>query len=501
MLVEMKGIVKEFGPMRALDDVDFSIDTGEIIGLVGENGAGKSTLMNILAGTFPPTKGEIYINGEKVNISNIKIANQYGIRFIHQELNLCNDLRVYENMFLSEEISTRFGFLDKKAMIKRCREVFKRMNVDIDPSAIVMDLQAADKQLVEIAKALLFESELIIMDEPTTALSTNEVENLFNIIRQLEKEDVSFIYISHKMPELFEICEKYFVLRDGKFVAKGYFKDINEDKLTEMMIGRYLLEDSFSEYGCQTKEQVILSLKNLSGRGFNNINFDLHRGEVLAITGLQGSGKEQLADALFGIEQFSGSIEVNGKEIKSGASVRNFMKRGIGLVPRMRKERGIHNDLSIYDNLNMGYLNTKFKKKLISSKDIEERYNRQKKALDIRAANPKGVITSMSGGNQQKVILGRWLETDSDILIFDNPTQGIDVGTKFEIYHLILRLAQEGKGIIVFSAEFPEIYKVADSCMVLYKGEINAILDRDNLTEKNIMYYSTGANTEGAIND
>jgi ribose transport system ATP-binding protein len=303
------------------------------------------------------------------------------------------------------------------------------------------------------------------------------------------------------MPELFEICEKYFVLRDGKFVAKGYFKDINEDKLTEMMIGRYLLEDSFSEYGCQTKEQVILSLKNLSGRGFNNINFDLHRGEVLAITGLQGSGKEQLADALFGIEQFSGSIEVNGKEIKSGASVRNFMKRGIGLVPRMRKERGIHNDLSIYDNLNMGYLNTKFKKKLISSKDIEERYNRQKKALDIRAANPKGVITSMSGGNQQKVILGRWLETDSDILIFDNPTQGIDVGTKFEIYHLILRLAQEGKGIIVFSAEFPEIYKVADSCMVLYKGEINAILDRDNLTEKNIMYYSTGANTEGAIND
>lgn len=501
MLVEMKGIVKEFGPMRALDNVDFLIDTGDIVGLVGENGAGKSTLMNILAGTFPATKGDIYINGDKVNISNIRVANQYGIRFIHQELNLCSDLKVYENMFLSEEIIKKFGFLDKKEMIRRCGEVFKRMDVDIDPNTIVRDLQAADKQLIEIAKALLFKCELIIMDEPTTALSTNEVENLFKIIRQLEKENVSFIYISHKMPELFEICEKYFVLRDGKFVAKGEFKDIDEDKLTEMMIGRYLVEESFSEYKSQSKEEVVFSLKNLYGKGFYNINYELHKGEILAITGLQGSGQESLSDAMFGIEAYTGTIEVKGKIIKPGSPVKSFMKRGIGLVPRMRKERGIHNDLSINDNINMGYLNTKFKKTFISNKDVENRYNRQKKALDIRASNPKNAITSMSGGNQQKVILGRWLETDSDILIFDNPTQGIDVGTKFEIYHLILKLAEEGKAIIVFSAEFPEIYRLADSCMVLYKGEINAILDRKDLTEKNIMYYSTGANTEGAIND
>jgi ribose transport system ATP-binding protein len=500
MLVEMKKIVKEFGPVRALDNVDFKVDTGDIVGLVGENGAGKSTLMNILAGTYSATRGEIFINGIKVNIANIRVANQYGIRFIHQELNLCNDLRVFENMFLAEEIITKFGLLNKKDMIRRCDNVFERMNVHIDSTALMRDLQAAEKQLVEIGKALLFECELIIMDEPTTALSTNEIINLFNIIRQFQREGVSFIYISHKMPELFQICEKYYVLRDGKLVSKGEFKDIDEDDLTEMMIGRYLIDEDFSKHINNSREEVGISVKNLNGKGFYNISFDVYKGEILAITGLQGSGRESLVDALFGEEAFVGTIEVNGKPIRSGSRIRSFMKRGIALVPRMRKERGIHNDLSIYDNLNMGYLNTKFKRLLISNKGVHKRYTRQKKALDIRSTNPQNAITSLSGGNQQKVILGRWLETDADVLLFDNPTQGIDVGTKFEIYHLILKLAEQGKSIIVFSAEFPEIYKIADSCIVLYKGNINAVLDREELTEKNIMYYSTGANMEGEKN-
>lgn len=496
MLVEMKGIVKDFGPVRALDNVNFKIGIGDIVGLVGENGAGKSTLMNILAGTYTATKGDIFINGKTVQINNIRVANQYGIRFIHQELNSCNDLKVFENMFLAEEISTKFGILDKKEMIEQCNQVFNRMNVDIDPNSIMRDLQAAEKQLVEIGKSLLFKCELIIMDEPTTALSTHEISNLFKIMRQLLTEGVSFIYISHKMPELFDICDKYYVLRDGKLVSQGEFKDINEDDLTEMMIGRYLLDEAFSQHTDSSREEIAISVKELFGKGFQDINFNVHKGEILAITGLQGSGRDEIADALFGEEKFRGVVEVNGKPIKPGSSIRTFMKRGIGLVPRMRKERGIHNDLSIYDNLNMGYLNTKFKKLLISGKKVNERYARNKQILDIRATNPRNVITSLSGGNQQKVILGKWLETDADVLLFDNPTQGIDVGTKFEIYHLIARLAEQGKAIIVFSAEFPEIYKVADKCIVLYKGSINAVLNREELTEKNIMYYSTGANLE-----
>lgn len=496
MLVEMKGINKDFGPVRALDNVDFRIDSHEIVGLVGENGAGKSTLMNILAGTYPATKGDIFIDGKKVLINNINVANLLGIRFIHQEINSCNDLKVFENMFLADEISKKNGLLNKEEMIKQCELVFKRMNVNINPNSIMRNLKAAEKQLVEIGKSLLFKSELIIMDEPTSALSTHEISNLFKVMRQLLEEEVSFIYISHKMPELFEICKKYYVLRDGKLVSRGEFEDIDENDLTEMMIGRHLLDETSFEHINNSTDEIVLSVKKINGKGFRNINFDVHKGEVLAITGLQGSGRDDIADALFGAQKFSGQIEINGKEIKSGSNVRTFMKRGVALVPRMRKERGIHNDLSIYDNLNMAYLNTKFNKLLISNEDVHLRYKRNKEALDIRSTNPRNPITSLSGGNQQKVILGKWLETDADIMLFDNPTQGIDVGTKFEIYHLITELAEQGKAIIVFSAEFPEIYKVADSCIVLYEGTINAVLNREELTEKNIMSYSTGANLE-----
>ncbi len=501
MLVEMKGIVMDFGPVRAVDHVDFTVEPGDIVGLLGENGAGKSTLMNVLAGTYSATAGEIFIDGKKVNIPNARAANQLGIRFIHQELNLCNDLRVFENMFLGDEIVKKNGMLDKKRMIERCQEVFARMEVKIDPMEHVEKLPAAEKQLVEIAKALLFKSELIIMDEPSTALSTREIESLFRIMRQLHEEGVSFIYISHKMPELFEICNSYYVLRDGKLVANGNFADIDENGITELMIGRQLADDDFSHHVCVAEDKVAMSAKNISGEGFNDINFELHKGEILAITGLQGSGRDALADALFGVIPYTGTLKVGDNVMRPGAGIKAFMQNRVALVPRMRKERGIHNDLSIYDNLYMAYLNTDFNSLMITKKDVSNRFERQKKALSIKVGTPRNPITSLSGGNQQKVILGKWLEANADILLFDNPTQGIDVGTKFEIYHLILRLAKQGKSVIVFSQEFPEIYKVADSCMVLYKGNINAVLNREQLTEKNVMYYSTGANLEGEKND
>ena len=497
MLVEMKNIVMEFGPVRAVDDVSIAIQPGAILGLLGENGAGKSTLMNILAGTYQPVSGEIYIDGQQVVMHSAKVANQHGIRFIHQELNLCSDLRVFENMYLGDEL-TRGGLLRKAEMKEKCRQVFQRMKLDLDPDTEVRDLNAAQMQLVEIAKALLFRSELIIMDEPSTALSTGEIETLFEIMRDLQGQGVSFIYISHKMPELFTICSDYYVLRDGQLVAEGRFGDIDEGGITELMLGRQLKDEDFAHHVCRAGEEIPLEVEQLCGEGFSDVSFRLHRGEILAVTGLQGSGRETLADALFGVIPYTGVMRHHGQALQGRKSIRYYMKHGVAMVPRMRKERGIHNDLSILDNLSMGFLNTKFRGLFISGKAERARYARQQQALSIKAGSPSNPITSLSGGNQQKVILGKWLETDADVLLFDNPTQGIDVGTKFEIYRLILELAKAGKAILVFSSEFPEIYKVADACLVLYKGRVNAVLDREALTEKNVMYYSTGANQEAA---
>ena len=494
MLTRMKDIVVDFGPVRAVDHVSIEIHPGEIVGLLGENGAGKSTLMNVLAGTFLPTEGTIYLDDAPVRLANANQAMKYGIRFIHQELNLCNDLTVFENMYLAQEIQKNGIFLNKKAMAARCSEVFSRMNVDIDPWTLVEELPVAEKQLVEIARSLLFECNLIIMDEPTTALSNQEIENLFNIMRQLKAEGVGFIYISHKMPEIFSICDTYYVLRDGALVGEGRISETDEKAITELMIGRSLADESFLNKPNYSSDEVVFSAKNLSGGTFQDISFELHRGEILAFTGLQSSGRDELADAMFGITGCSGELVLDGKSL-SGAIPRR-MKSGLAMVPRNRKERGIHNDLSILDNLSMGFINTHLRKLLISGSEEKKRYMKQKDALRIKADDPKNVITSLSGGNQQKVILGRWLETGAGVMIFDNPTQGIDVGTKFEIYHLLIDLARQGKSIIIFSSEFPEIMKVADRCYIMYKGRINHIMERTEMNEDEMMFYSTGSNME-----
>ena len=490
----MKGIVKDFGPVRAVDHVDLTVRGGEILGLLGENGAGKSTLMNVLAGTFPPTEGEILLDGQRVTFHNAMQAMRRGIRFIHQELNLCNDLTVFENLYLAQEIRGPWPLLNKKEMARRAEEVFRRMNVDIDPWAPVEDLPIADKQLVEIARSLLFKCDLIIMDEPTTALSNREIENLFVIMRQLKAQDIGFIYISHKMPEIFTICDTYTVMRDGRHVDSGRLCDVDEKRVTEMMIGRSLQDSAFANKPNHSSDEVVFAAHGLSGKTFSDISFSLRRGEIVAFTGLQSSGRDELADALFGISPCTGEIELHGQRLTG--NVRKRMKRGFGMVPRNRKERGIHNDLTILDNASMGYFNARMTRPLIRMKEELARYEREKEALSIKAETPKNLITSLSGGNQQKVILARWLETGADVLLFDNPTQGIDVGTKFEIYRLLIDLARQGKTLMIFSSEFPEIMKVADRCIILYEGRVNRILSREEMNEEDMMYYSTGANLE-----
>lgn len=500
MKLEMQSITKEFGPVTALSDVSFSIGQGEIHGLLGENGAGKTTLMNILSGNFPPTSGKIVIDGKEITGMTPQRSMEMKIRFIHQELNLCNDLKVYENMYLREEIANKAGFIDNKTEIKRAQEVLDSMNVHIDAAAMVSDLETSKKQLVEIAKALLFQSELIIMDEPTTALNNQEIENLFTIMRRLQAQGVSFIYISHKMPEIFSICDRYTVLRDGRFIETGLIKDIDENRATELLIGKTFVNANLKEQQtpCMT-EEVLLSVKELGGETFEDITFALRKGEVIAITGLQGAGSGELATALFGATPVtSGTIETKSGKLNT-KSILDVMRHGVAMIPCNRKERGILPDLSIRDNNSIAYFTLLHKKSFINTKEEYDRYVKNQQKMEIKAGSEKDPITSLSGGNQQKVIVGRWLETDAEVLIMDNPTQGIDVGAKYAIYKLILELAAQGKGIIVFSTEFPEIYQIADRCIVMYKGKVRGILNRQELNETRMMALSTGAETKTEV--
>jgi ribose transport system ATP-binding protein len=496
MNLEMTNISKSFGAVAALRDVSLSVGPGEIHGLLGENGAGKTTLMNILAGTFPQDAGKIEINGELVHGMNPRKAGEMGIRFIHQELSLCNDLRVYQNMFLGAE-NTRNGLIRKRDEIKRAQEVLDYMNTGINAETLVVELETAKKQLVEIARALLFKSELIIMDEPTTALNNREIENLFVIMNRLKNEGVSFIYISHKMPEVFEICGKYTVLRDGTFIKTGYIKDVSEHEATELLIGKTFVAAKLKEDAPPVGETV-LKVEDLSGLTFNDISLELHKGEVVVITGLQGSGTDELATALFGASPVKKGTVLSSRGALDLHSIGQIMKSGIAMIPRNRKERGIVPHLSIRQNNSLAYYITKHKKLFISQKEEHSRFMTNRKKLDIKTANDTDPITSLSGGNQQKVILSKWLEIDADVYIMDNPTQGIDVGSKFSIYRLVNDMAKEGKGVLLFSTEFPEIQQVADRCIVMYRGRINTILERKDISEVKIMAHSTGAQTEGS---
>lgn len=495
MFLEMKQISKEFGPVKALTDVSFSVGPGEIHGLLGENGAGKTTLMNVLSGTFPPTSGEIFIDGKKMEHMTPRKSTMLGIRFIHQELNLCNDLTVYENMYLGEEILRNGCLINKKEMARRAQEVLDGMNVKINAVSVVSQLDQAQKQLVEIAKALLFRSELIIMDEPTTALNNHEIENLFEIMRALKQQGVSFIYISHKMPELFAVCDKYTVLRDGMFIQSGHFAEIDEHGATELLIGKAFVDANLKDDSCSPADtEVVLSVRGLTGKTFHDVSFELHRGEVIAVTGLQGAGSAELAEALFGASASTGEIVLNGRRLKP-VTIRNAMRSGIAMVPCNRKERGIFPDLSIQNNHSMAGFVIR-KGMAVHEKAERQSFEGNRKKLEIKVDSPKDPITSLSGGNQQKVIVGRWLETDADVFIMDNPTQGIDVGAKYQIYKLIVELARQGKSILVFSTEFPEIWHIADRCIVMYKGRVNGDIPRSSLTEVSMMAYSTGSNLE-----
>jgi ribose transport system ATP-binding protein len=488
----MKHISKSFFGVPVLSDVSLEVEEGEVHALLGENGAGKSTLMNILGGVYTKDSGTVEVNGITLENPSVTESEKAGVAFVHQELNLFNDLLVFENLFLGKEILHKTRTLNKRAMIERTRELFTGLGVNINPRAPVADLETSQKQLLEIAKALDTKARLIILDEPTTALNTAEIEHLFSIVRRLQKKGITFIFISHKMPEIFTIAGRYTVLRNGLFIRSGRIDETTPQEVTTAMVGREVSDKEV--YGRRDAGEVILELSHCSGPGFHDISFKVRKGEIIGLTGLAGSGASSLMQAMFGIIPFAGgSFTVFGGEIPR-YSIHKAMKTAhIGMVPNNRKENSILPFMQILENEYISeHTISAFPPHIFKKREVAK-YKGYKQLLNIKDNSCQDLITGLSGGNQQKVSLARRLNTNADVFLLDTPTQGIDVGAKGEIYRLILQLSEKGKTILVNTLEIPEIEKVADQCVVFYHGCVHAVLDRNKIDETTVMLHATGA--------
>ncbi len=491
MNLTMKGIVKSFGANDVLKRVDFHLNEGEICALLGENGAGKSTLMNILGGVLPADQGTIELDGKPVTFMNPAQSLNAGIAFIHQELNLINDLPVYENMFIGREIKKKSGFLDHAAMYRKTKELFDKMEIDVDPGAMVSTLDASFKQIVEIARALMMNASIIIMDEPTTSLTDPEIERVFDMLRTLKEQKVGVVFISHKLREVMEICDRYTVLRDGVMVADGYVKDTSIPEIARDMVGH---EVHTGQKGQTAKlgEEVLRLEKLTQEPHFRDVSLSVRAGEVLGITGLLGDGRSELFRAVFGAQgRVQGQIYLHGKPV-SITSTQQALNLGIGYLPRNRKENGIIKDMNILENGSIVTLPRLTKHGIIQTKAQLAEFTRQRRELRIKMEKESDSITSLSGGNQQKVVLAKWLSANPSLLILDNPTQGVDVGAKEEIYEIILRLAQQGVAVVVLCSEAQEIIRLCDRALVMYHGSVRAEVAGETMNEHDMMRLATG---------
>ncbi len=501
MNLSMQHIYKSFGANNVLDDVDLNLAGGEILALLGENGAGKSTLMNILGGVLQADSGEIVIDGEGRSFASPVESLDAGIGFIHQELNLINDLSIYENMFITH-LPKKGLFLDAKQMQAKTAELFEKMNLNIDPRTMVRELDASYKQIVEICRALMQDASVIIMDEPTTSLTEPEIQRVFAMMRMLREHGVSIIFISHKLNEVMEICDRYMVLRDGKKVAEGAVKDTDTKKLAAYMVGHEVSTDVLQREIKLGDE--VLRLENLSdGKYFHDISLSVRAGEVLGVTGLLGDGRSELFQTVFGAMEsgYTGKVFLCGEEQHINRTYQ-ALEAGIAYLPRNRKENAILKDMTIIDNGSIVELPKMKKHKLFIDFDKQDKlFTKQEEELRIKMGAKTDLITSLSGGNQQKVVLAKWLMSEPKLLILDNPTQGVDVGAKEEIYTIIHRLAGEGVAVIVLSSEAQEIIRVCDRSIVMFHGRQTGEVSGDEMNEHNIMYLATGGNQNEGEND
>lgn len=481
-VIRAQNIVKEFSGVRVLDNVNFNLKRGEVHALLGENGAGKSTLMKILAGVYQKTSGELYLNGELVDFKNRRDADAHGIGIIFQEFSQVPQLSVAENLFLGRELRKKFlgGLLkpiDRKIMNKKAKEVMERFNIDIPLNTPVMQLGVANQQLVEICKALFYDAKILIMDEPTAALSEGEIENLFSIISDLKAHGVSVIYISHRLEEIKKICDCATIIRDGKNVDTIDVKNYSVEEIINMMVGRDI-HDIYPKKNIEFGD-VVLQLDNLCSPGkFEDISFNVRAGEIIGITGLAGAGKSEIARAIYGLDNnCSGDIYVKGekKTIKTPMDARHL---GIAMVPEDRKAHGLilrHNAGSNITLPNLGFFKTKLG--ALSYKLLNEHIQYCTKGVALRPLDPDKLAHFFSGGNQQKIVIAKWLKAEASVFIFDEPTRGVDVGAKAEIYKLINQLASAGCGVIICSSETFEILGMCNRILVLKNGRVVSVTD------------------------
>nr|WP_223217014.1 MULTISPECIES: sugar ABC transporter ATP-binding protein [Agrobacterium] len=486
-LLAIEGIRKEFPGVVALDDVRLRVRPGTVHALMGENGAGKSTLMKIIAGIYQPDAGEIRLRGLPVTLKSPLDALEQGVAMIHQELALMNSMTVAENIWIRREPKNRFGLIDHSNMAKMTEDLFSRLNIKLDPKAQVSELTVAQKQMVEIARAVSYESSILIMDEPTSALTDREVEHLFAIIRDLRSRGIGIVYITHKMNELFEIADEFTVFRDGKYVGTHSSKDVTRDDIIRMMVGREIT-DMFPKVDCPIGD-VILEVKNLTIPGvFYDISFSVRRGEILGLAGLVGSKRSNVAEALFGVTPASsGEILIDGK-IAAISNPSDAMASGLAFLTEDRKETGCFLTLNCLENIQSALITrSHVKAGFVDQSTVTKLAEEMAAKLRVKTPNLHETVENLSGGNQQKLLIARWLLTNPRILILDEPTRGIDVGAKSEIHRLITGLAAEGVAVLMISSELPEVLGMSDRIMVMHEGHVAGFLDRADATQVKIM--------------
>ncbi len=489
-ILEVKHITKTYPGVIALDDVSFDVEKGEILALIGENGAGKSTVIKSVAGAIPFDSGSIVIDGKEFTSLSPAIAKEQGIGVVYQELNLVPSLSIMENIFLGEKVGKAKYGPDFAEMKKRSEEIMEDLGVKIDVATQVQMLSTAQMQIVEIAKAVVKNCKVLIMDEPSASIPMAEVENMFRIVRRLKEKGVSIIYISHRLDELFELCDRVTVFRDGKYVITRNVADITKDDLIKYMIGRELTS-KFPERHTEIGETV-LEVKDLCGNGDFHINLELHKGEILGLAGLVGAGRTELAKMICGdVRPDSGEILIKGQPLKA-ASCADGVRMGIGLVPEDRKLEGVFLDYSIEWNIPVMSLRKNSRFGIMNFGKLNELVERYVKTLEIKTPSVKQEVKNLSGGNQQKVVVAKVLAADNDILIFDEPTRGIDVGAKQEIYILMNRLIEEGKSIIMISSEMEELLGMSDRIVVLYEGKVSGEISKEEFGQEKVLALASG---------
>ena len=493
VILRVTDICKSFSTVEVLHNISFQISKGEILGIIGENGAGKSTMMKILSGIYTPTSGEIYFEGSRVIIDKPADAKKIGISIIPQEFNLINDLTVYDNIFLGSELLQSYGFLNKEEMKTRTKELLMDLQVDISPEAMIENLSAAEKQMVEISKALAFESKVLIMDEPTSVLTQHEINILFNLMRKLKKTGLTIIYISHKLKEVKEVCDKVMVLRDGDFILESEIDDISPEEMARSMVGRELSQ-IFPEKHIP-EDKIVFEVKNITAPGvLENISFTLKKGEILGLGGLVGAGRTEVSEAIMGLRNISsGEIYVNDEKVRI-RQPEDAIKVGLGYLSEDRQGSGIITSFSVTHNVTLVSL-SKYSGNFLHwiDKKLEvsatEKY---RKLFNLKTSSLDTALEFLSGGNQQKVSLSKTMDTEPSILIVDEPTRGIDVSAKQEIYQFINSLVTTGVSCIFISSEIEEIIGMCNRVVVMHDGKIAGILEDTQINEEEIMLYATG---------